>query len=60
MEPVMNAVNSTTSTDETPQQPPSKKKKAFGKTNKLKSTKWYQSAAQSIGMTKKESSPKSR
>jgi hypothetical protein len=35
-----------------PEVPASKKKKTAGRTVKLKSSKWYQSAVRSIGITK--------
>jgi len=39
-----------------PEVPASKKKKAADRTVKLKSSKWYQSAVRSIGITKENSS----
>ncbi len=40
--------------------PASKKKKAVGRTAKLKSSKWYKGAAQSIGITKAKAPEKPR
>ena len=40
--------------------PASKKKKAVGRTAKLKSSKWYKGAAQSIGITKAKAPEKTR
>jgi hypothetical protein len=56
MVPVMNTMNPSISRTATKsEEPASKKKKTVARTAKLKSSKWYQGAAQSIGITKERS-----
>jgi hypothetical protein len=57
---VMNSMNPSISTAPTKsKEPASKKKKTVARAAKLKSSKWYQGAARSIGITK-ESARKSQ
>jgi hypothetical protein len=55
MEPGMNSMNPSLSMgDAKSQESANKKKKTVGRTAKLESSKWYQRAARSIGITKKD------
>jgi hypothetical protein len=55
MEPDMNSTKLSFSTGDTKfKESANEEKKAVGRTAKLKSSKWYQRAARSIGITKKD------